>query len=668
MKIVLALLAHETEDGILQNRYFPLSIGLVAEFIKANVKSPVEISLFKKPSKLKNYLKNNDPDIVMFGNYMWIEKLNCYFSKQIKKKNNKTLIAFGGPNLSLDESKNEDFLRENNHVDFLIEGDGEIVAKNIVETFIEKNRNIEETKLSNIPNTISIAKNSRKVISGGKEDLRIGVGEVKLEHIPSPYLSGIMDIFFEDGAIPLLESNRGCPYSCSFCQQGTAYFSRVRYYDDVRVKNELIYIAKKINKEKIKMNIVEFTDPNFGMFKNDILIFKHIREVQDKYTYPKEVWCSSGKSQPDRIMETAKILKKGSIMMRATIQSMNEETLKNVARKNLPVNIFKNMATEGIETYSDVMLALPSETKETHIKGILHLIDNGIDEFSMLQTILLKGTEMEKDEYINKYGIKTKYRVIPECDGIYDLNDNEKRITETEKIIYETNTLPFQDYLDCRKFNLLTMIFHNTRLLRPVYKYLDFRNIDRSEILRKIYEHLNKNENPLNGLLLSFEDATKKEISDEDPFFNKDLDLTDISSNKMYKFLTLGILNHKREIINLIESLSLEYFIDKNDHSIIMDIIEKSFLNDYNQNQENHVINLNDNLKRIFKNNEIEIKLTNFQKEQIDFLRKQYNKRSDMESKMAYHLRPLNMIKNIDYKILDDHMLTKKFLDNSANI
>ena len=90
-------------------------------------------------------------------------------------------------------------------------------------------------------------------------------------------------------------------------------------------------------------------------------------------------------------METAKILKKGSIMIRATVQSMNEETLKNIARKNLPVKIFRNMASAGIETYSDVMLGLPNETKKTHIDGILYLIDNGIDEFSMLQTILLIG-------------------------------------------------------------------------------------------------------------------------------------------------------------------------------------------------------------------------------------------------------------------------------------
>ena len=41
---------------------------------------------------------------------------------------------------------------------------------------------------------------------------------------------------------------------------------------------------------------------------------------------------------------------------------------------------------------------------------------------------------MEQDEYIKKYGIKTKHRVIPECDGIYNLNENEKRITDTKLI------------------------------------------------------------------------------------------------------------------------------------------------------------------------------------------------------------------------------------------
>lgn len=649
MKIVLALLAHENEKGSLQNRYFPLSIGLVAEFMKANIKSPLEISLFKKPSELTKYLEKNDPDIVMLGNYMWIEKLNLFYLKQIKKKNTKILTVLGGPNLSLDNKKNENFLKENTFVDLIIEGDGEIVAKNIVESFINNKKDIDKVKNSKIPNTISIEKKNGQMILGEKEDARIGVGDIKLEHIPSPYLSGVMDVFFEDGAIPLLESNRGCPYSCSFCQQGTNYFSRIRYYDETRVKDELIYIAEKVRDNKLKMNIVEFTDPNFGMYKNDVKIFKNIREVQDKYSYPENVYCSSGKSQPDRIMETAKILKKGSIMIRATVQSMNEETLKNVARKNLPVKIFKNMASAGIETYSDVMLALPSETKKTHIEGILYLIDNDIDEFSMLQTILLKGTEMEKDDYIASYGIKTKYRVIPECDGVYKINNIEERITETEKIIYETNTLPFKDYLECRKFNLLTMIFHNTRLMRPIYKYLDVKNVARSSVLRDIYEYLSKNKNPLNNLLDSFVEATKSEISEKDLFFERDYNLDDISSNKMFKFLTIALLKYKKEIKNLIEQRSLNYIKDKRDHFILMDIINSSFLNNFDVKQQEKIVKLNDNLSKIFMIPQVRISLTKFQIDQIEFLTKQYDSKTEIETKLAYHLRPLNMIKNIEY-------------------
>ena len=219
MKIALCLLAHENSNGVLQNRYFPLSIGLIAEFIKVNHKD-VEIDLFKKPSEFTNYLKTNRPDIVMFGNYMWIEKLNTFYAKEVKKIKTNTLVVFGGPNFSIDDDKKIEFLNDNKHIDFLVEGDGEIVANLIVEKFKKNNKNIELTKKENIPNTISILKENNKPLIPGAEDFRIGVGDIKLEHVPSPYLSGTMDIFFEDGTIPLLESNRGCPYSCTFCAWG----------------------------------------------------------------------------------------------------------------------------------------------------------------------------------------------------------------------------------------------------------------------------------------------------------------------------------------------------------------------------------------------------------------------------------------------------------------
>jgi len=136
INITLSLLAHESKGGVLQNRYFPLSIGLIKEFIETNIKD-VKISLFKRPSLLTQHLEKNTPDIVMLGNYMWTEKLNCFYAKSIKEIYPNTLVVFGGPNLSLDFEKNVNFLRENSFIDFLIDGDAEIAAKNIVSSFIE---------------------------------------------------------------------------------------------------------------------------------------------------------------------------------------------------------------------------------------------------------------------------------------------------------------------------------------------------------------------------------------------------------------------------------------------------------------------------------------------------------------------------------------------------
>ena len=42
-----------------------------------------------------------------------------------------------------------------------------------------------------------------------------------LDEIPSPYLNGMMDKFFDGKLTPFLETNRGCPFTCSFCHTGS---------------------------------------------------------------------------------------------------------------------------------------------------------------------------------------------------------------------------------------------------------------------------------------------------------------------------------------------------------------------------------------------------------------------------------------------------------------
>src|SRR3972149_4639162 len=77
---------------------------------------------------------------------------------------------------------------------------------------------------------------------------RIGLkgSALSLNDIPSPYLTGLFDKFFKHAGIPLIETNRGCPFTCTFCQQGGEYYTKVVHFDVSRVREEIMYIADRI--------------------------------------------------------------------------------------------------------------------------------------------------------------------------------------------------------------------------------------------------------------------------------------------------------------------------------------------------------------------------------------------------------------------------------------
>jgi hypothetical protein len=486
-----------------------------------------------------------------------------------------------------------------------------------------------------------------ELMCGEVEDTRIGVGKTSLDEIPSPYVSGIMDVFFEDNAIPLLESNRGCPYACTYCQQGTKYFSKVRFFEGSRIGDEIEYIAKKKQELGLNMSIVEFTDPNFGMYKQDLDVFEGIRKSQDLYDFPKQVWCSTGKSQANRILTHAKMLKPDSIMIRAAMQSMNPETLKQVERKNLDISVFEEFSNDGVETYSDVMLGLPLETSDTYVSGILELIDSNIDEFSMPQTLVLKGTPMEATEYLNKFDIKTRNRVIPECTGVY--GSEKTAVYEFEQMIMHTSTMDFDGYLECRKFALIVMIFHNTRMLKNIYRYLDHKGIKRSVLLDGIFRASLKSKE-FAPVYDGFLQLVQMELlaTTELP---KGVDLDELTANKVYKFLSVALMNHRLALVDLVQKSLAET-------SIAMAQVERDFfiemLNDtFFQVSESEAKpvkkSLISTISSAFDSEYYECFLSDFQQERISNLKDLYPKSEDRENKLPYHLRPANMIKTIRF-------------------
>ena len=582
---------------------------------------------------------------------MWNESLNLFYAESIKRVSQDILVVFGGPNLSIDEEIKKEFVRENRCVDIYVEGDGEIASVQIVRGYLRNEKSVAALKRDRVSNTYSCVINDSEVeyFVGEKEDFRIGIGDSSLDDIPSPYLSGRMDKFFEDGSIPLLESNRGCPYACTFCQQATKYFSKMRYYSARRIYDELVYIYKKARDLGKKISIVEFSDPNFGMYKNDEVVFDCIRKVQSEFQFPREVWCSTGKSQANRILDNASKLIGGSIMIRAAVQSMNGHTLTAVKRKNLPVSLFGEMSDSAVDIYSDVMLGLPEESYKTYILGYIELIDLGVDEFSMPTALILKGTPMEGRDYRDCYGLAAKYRVIPECSNEYIVGDVRRRISEFELMITDTSSLSFDDYIQARKFNLIVQVFHNTRLLRPVYVILDSFSFSRSDVFRRVAD-IFLNSGRLSSLLDLYVSELKEELFDfPDQTAVGDKNVFSLTSNKVFKYLTIALLDYKCELLDVIKLYchEIEDRIDSTVSDAIVDIVDCLIPDEMCPSDKKNIFDIHgigegDGIR-------LEVGFSDYQNERMEQMLNRYPDAGNFKGMMAYHMRPANMIKAVRY-------------------
>jgi hypothetical protein len=132
----------------------------------------------------------------------------------------------------------------------------------------------------------------------------------------------------------------------------------------------------------------------------------------------------------------------------------------------------------------------------------------------MYQAMLLAGTEMASKADRKKFGLQTKFRTIPGCIGIYDILNKKHPIVEIEEIIVGSNTLNRDDYIECRKMNLIIESFYNNAMFEEVFAM--FRAIDVSVMDCFIYikEHSELYSERIKEIFKSFVFETNEDLFD----------------------------------------------------------------------------------------------------------------------------------------------------------
>ncbi len=494
MKNVYFVQANNVYGTEVKNTYIPYSVGCIQAYCQKNEIISKEYNFGKfiytreAPERVIELLDN--PFMVLFSCSVWNTEYNKTVAKAIKKAYPSCLITFGGHNVS----NNENYLRDNDFIDFLTHRFGEEPTEGILES-LATGKSLDE-----IPN-ISYRNEAGEIVTTAYAP-QTGTD------YPSPYLEGTFDEILKDDIVfsALFETNRGCPNSCSFCDWGSLK-SKVRLFPMERVFAEIDWFVEH------KIEFVFCTDGNFCLFNRDEEIADYIVHCKNTYGYPKMFRVCFTKNKFDFVFDIGTKFFKNGLDKAQTLsfQSMNEQVLKNVGRKNISTEKFRELMLKyneiNISTFSELILGLPGETYETFCEGVNILIENGQHyAINIYPCELLPNAEMGQKAYQEKFGIKSTrvpFKLIHS-------NESQKKddIVEYSEYITSTDAMSEEEWAKSLLFASYIQGLHNLGLLRALaifyrhehnLSYNDFYNKllsyskeNDGTLLNKVYERISK--------------------------------------------------------------------------------------------------------------------------------------------------------------------------------
>lgn len=572
LKIALLDLNHTTKG--LHTATMPLGIGLLAAYLLENLpKGSLDIKLYKFTEDIVADLEN-EVDMVGFSMYSWNASLNRFFAERIKHRNPKAIIVCGGPDITYKDEWIRNYLTKYAFVNFLVPFNGEIPLLGIVKSIF-----FDDAEAS-------------AVIQGAYyldgEDRRLVFNELagKLESLnlaPSPYLTGLMDKFFPTPQstfklAPFIETNRGCPYQCTFCHTANEKYNKPIYKDNEIFQAEMELFAQRM-KEYPDVPLY-IADNNFGMFNRDNEIADIIRTHQDASGWPVFIDVTVGKSRVENILQVVKKLKPGTLSVFMSAQSMTPQVLKNIKRKNLTPDQFEYLqqgllaTTEGESevqknlSSSGIIIGLPGETRQSFYDTVEKIMALGINGFIPYTLMVLKGTPLGDDIYDQRSEYTVKHRIVPQQFGKYD----GQLVVDTEEVAVGTPTMTFDDYLECRSLCFFLQVVYGNDLFANHIQLLRMHSCDVFQWILDIMKAVRKDEGKLGRLFKSFYADTRDELWDSEEeirtFFESEENYSALmdgkyGANLMSKYTFLSRMECFSEWVDVVFQMTRSTLLEK---------------------------------------------------------------------------------------------------------
>lgn len=416
------------------------------------------------------FKKIKNPKFIAFSSFVWNWQWNLEMAKKIKEKFPKCFILVGGWQPPTAD-RSDGFFKKHPYIDIISHGEGEITFKELLLELLKDNPQLENIKGCSIPNKLtSKFVNVKKDLETYKTTTRPRIDHLSL--MPSPYLNGLFDSLIKDCPYQLeatIETTRGCPYSCTFCEIGTEYYRKVQVPIKEKVFREIDWLSKN------KVLFVYNADSNFGMMRDHMDIVKYMIKKKKETGYPDKHRCDWSKVHNEKVVTMAKILHSADMDKGITLalQSMNPKTCKAIKRINMNNETLKTFLDKYIKndipSYVELILGLPEESKNTFIEGIFKVMELEQHNYIGIYPLTaLPNTPLNEKKYIKKYKLKI-VNTFPAFSHIDIINQNE---FEKSQMVVANRKMTIQDYKDSTAWRWLVMFGHYLGYFQFIARFL----------------------------------------------------------------------------------------------------------------------------------------------------------------------------------------------------
>lgn len=460
-------------EGIDATPVLPLAAGCLVATARADAElAAARFSIALERRAIDQVVAGYDrPDVLGFSLYPWNAAYSLAVAAAARERYPEALIIAGGPSVPRRPERARAFVAQNPALDVLVFAEGEPAFRNLLRAHVRGGG------FDDIPG-IALA-------AGGEPRFTAPPGRVfDFTQTASPFLDGTFDELIERNrsrfAMALLETNRGCPFSCTFCDWSLT--KHVVEMPLARVHAELEWVAAR------GFHHIMMADANFGIRPRDTGIARYLAELRARTGAPTSFYFYLTKNDHARNLETIDILQAADIgcWVGLAVQDFDDAVLEAVKRDNIQTGesmaLRRICGERGIPTFNELILGLPGQTYASFTATVAQAMPAlPRHDFVLFLCRLIDNTELGDPASRAQHGIETRI-----CEWKTSTASWDPIVDEFQEVVVATRDLPLAEWRRAYRFAFLAAALYNLRLLRVVLAYVG----DRSGDLRGYVAHL----------------------------------------------------------------------------------------------------------------------------------------------------------------------------------